>query len=61
MRWAWQRNGHEAKQAHDDAKRERVREQRNTPVIGQLASTIADLPAEEFADRVRRALTARHP
>jgi hypothetical protein len=60
MRWPWQRNGHEAKRVHDEAKRERVREQRNTPVVGRLAPDIADLPEDEFADRLRRALKVRH-
>jgi hypothetical protein len=32
-----------------------------TPVYERLADAIADLPAEELAERVRRALTLRHP
>lgn len=54
MKW-WRRNGQDAKHTREKAEREKQRTQRMTPLIEQWAEHLADLPPEEFADRVRQA------
>lgn len=61
MRWPWQRNGHDAKRVREQAARERVTAQKMTPLVERLAEAMADLPAEELNERMRRAMTVRHP
>jgi hypothetical protein len=57
--WRRDRNGAAKAAAEQEAKLRAA--QRMTPVYERLADALADLPAEELADRVRRALTVRHP
>lgn len=60
MRWPWRRhhrNGAEAAAA--EAAANLARDKRMTPVYKQLAPIIADLPPEEVAARVARALRHR--
>ena len=61
MKWPWRHNGHDAKRIREQAERERVTAQKMTPLVKQLAEAMADLPAEELAERMRRAMTVRHP
>lgn len=59
MKWPWHRNGHDGRSQRDRAARELAAAKRLTPLIEQMAGALADLPPEELADRVRRALTVR--
>ncbi len=61
MRWPWRRERNGAAKAAAEELAKLRKAQRETPVYERLAGAIADLPAEELADRVRRALTVRHP
>lgn len=59
MKWPWQRNGHDARSQRERAARELAEAQRLTPLIAQMADAMAELPAEELAARLRRAMTVR--
>lgn len=61
MRWRWRRERNGAAHAAAEQEAKLRAAQRMTPVYERLADAIADLPAEELAERVRRALTLRHP
>ena len=60
MRWRWWRrepNGAAAAAAEQVAKLRRA--QRATPHVERMADVIAELPAEELAERLRAAMTIR--
>jgi len=57
--WRRDRNGAAKAAAEQEAKLRK--EQRETPIYERLAGAMADLPAEELAERLRRALSVRHP
>lgn len=61
MRWPWHRNGHDAKEQRAAAEREASRTRRMTPAIARLADALAEVPPDELAERLRRALKVRHP
>lgn len=54
MKWWW-RNGHDSAELKAHAQRQEKLTRKMTPLIEQFAEHLADLPPEEFADRVRRA------
>lgn len=59
MRWPWQRTS-DAKEIRARAEAEERRTKRMTPVFEKLAAEyLANVPAEEFADRCRRAFQRR--
>jgi hypothetical protein len=61
MRWRWRRrptNG--AAKAKAEAEARLRATQRLTPAVEQMARHLADLPDDEFADRVARAFRGRH-
>lgn len=59
MRWLWWRANGEAKRERAAAEAKLRAVKRQTPTYERLADSIADLPADELADRLRRALMVR--
>jgi len=59
MRWPWQRHVNGSAEARRKAEQERDRTKRMTPVVERLAERVADLPDDEFADRVAKAFRRR--
>lgn len=59
MRWPWRRDRNGAAEARAKAEKERDRTKRMTPVVERLAERVADLPDDEFADRVSKAFRRR--
>lgn len=59
MKWWgwWRRDPNGAAHAAAEQQAKLRRDQRMTPVYEQLARVMADLPADELAERVRRAMT----
>lgn len=56
MKWWWRHNGHDSAELRERAERQAKTTRKMTPVIKRLAEELhADLPPDEFADRVRRA------
>lgn len=60
-RWRRDRSGNGGKRARIEQEALLRSAERMTPIYEKLADVIADLPAEELADRMRRAMTVRHP
>lgn len=60
MSW-WRRDRNGAAKAAAEQEAKLRKEQRETPIYERLAGAMADLPAEELAERLRRALSVRHP
>lgn len=61
MKWPWRRDRNGAAKAAAEEEAKLRKEQRMTPVYERLAGAIADLPADELTERMRRAFTVRHP
>lgn len=61
MKWPWQRDRNGAAKAAADEEAKLRKDQRMTPVYERLAPVLAELPAEELAERLRRAMQVRHP
>lgn len=63
MRWPWKRqpkhNGHEAARAKAEAEGALRATKSFTRHVERMASDIADLPADEFVDRVSKAFRRR--
>lgn len=59
MRWPWRRDRNGAAEARANAEAKLRATKRMTPVVKKLADRVADLPPEEFADRVAQAFRRR--
>lgn len=61
MRWPWRRrtDGSDAAQARAEAERALRMVQRRTRHVEEMAARVADLPADEFTERVARAFRRR--
>ena len=58
--WRWPRRGHNGDAAARPKQEALLRTaEKMTPLIERLADHVAELPAEEFASRVRDAFTLR--
>lgn len=60
MKW-WRRDRNGAAKAAAEQEAKLRKEQRETPIYERLAGAVAELPAEELAERLRKALSVRHP
>jgi hypothetical protein len=58
VRWPWRRDGNGAAKAAEVEKAKLRDAHRETPVARRLAGRI---PEHELAERLRRAMTVRHP
>ena len=59
MRWPWRRDRNGAAEARAKAEAKLQATKRMTPVYERLAERVADLPDDEFADRVAKAFRRR--
>jgi hypothetical protein len=58
VKW-WRRNGHDSAEMLEKARRQERLTRKMTPAIETLAEQLADLPPDEFAERVRAAFRRR--
>jgi len=59
MRWPWRRDRNGAAEVRAKAEAKLRATKRMTPIVEKLADRVAELPDDEFADRVARAFRRR--